>query len=139
MNAHQLDANGVVVNTIVVDALTDLPNLIDASHGGTIGDIYTNGKFTSPGPTPEQVRAAFKAARTAAVASIVVDVNGLPFDGDETSQTRMARAIVALQAAGQTETTWVLANNVPTEITLAQLQMALIKAGTEQTRLWMGA
>ena len=40
MNAHQLDANGLILNTIVVDSLNVFPNLIDASVGGSIGDTW---------------------------------------------------------------------------------------------------
>ena len=40
MNAHQLDANGVILNTIVVDALNVFPNLIDAAVGGSAGDTW---------------------------------------------------------------------------------------------------
>lgn len=40
MNAHQLGANGVILNTIVVDSLNVFPNLIDASVGGTAGDTW---------------------------------------------------------------------------------------------------
>lgn len=43
MNAHQLDANGVITNTIVVDDLSALPNLVDASIGGSVGDSFING------------------------------------------------------------------------------------------------
>lgn len=43
MNAHQLDAAGVIINTIVVEALDALPNLVDASIGGSIGDRIVNG------------------------------------------------------------------------------------------------
>ena len=40
MNAHQLDASGVILNTIVVDSLDVFPNLIDAFVGGSIGDTW---------------------------------------------------------------------------------------------------
>lgn len=81
-----------------------------------------------------------KAARTEAVARIQVTTgSGKVFDGDEVSQTRMARAVVALQAAGQSETVWVLADNTPATVTLAELAEALALAGTEQTRLWVAA
>lgn len=43
MNAHMLDANGVILNTIVVDSLDVLPDLVDASIGGTIGDSIVDG------------------------------------------------------------------------------------------------
>lgn len=79
-----------------------------------------------------------KDARTEAVARIkVTTASGKVFDGDEVSQTRMARAVVALQAAGQTETLWVLADNTPATVTLAELAEALALAGAEQTRLWV--
>lgn len=53
MNAHQLDANGVIINTIVVESLDFLPGLIEATEGG-IGWTYANGVFTAP-PEPEVV------------------------------------------------------------------------------------
>lgn len=43
MNAHQLDANGVILNTILVDSLSVFPNLVDASIGGSVGDSIING------------------------------------------------------------------------------------------------
>ena len=81
-----------------------------------------------------------KATREESVARIrVTTASGKVFDGDETSQTRMARAVVALQAAGQTETLWVLADNTPATVTLDELAEALALAGAEQTRLWVSA
>ena len=81
-----------------------------------------------------------KTHRTESVARIRVTTDsGKVFDGDETSQTRMARAVVALQAAGQTETLWVLADNTPATVTLDELAEALALAGAEQTRLWVSA
>lgn len=49
MNAHQIQ-NGVVINTIVVDSLDVLPDLIEATHGG-IGWLWDGESFT-PAPTP---------------------------------------------------------------------------------------
>lgn len=43
MRAHQLDANGVIVNTIIVASLDDFPNVIDASIGGEVGDSIIEG------------------------------------------------------------------------------------------------
>ena len=45
MNAHQLDVNGVILNTIVVDTLDVFPNLIDASVGGWVGDTWTGAEI----------------------------------------------------------------------------------------------
>ena len=52
MRAHQIE-NGVVVNTIEVESLDVLPNLVEATEGG-IGWTYANGVFTAP-PEPEVV------------------------------------------------------------------------------------
>lgn len=82
-----------------------------------------------------QAREAFKASREEAVKNIKVEVDGMLFDGDETSQTRMSRAV---QLMNDTETTlWVLANNQPIQVTKAQLSEALRISAEEQTRLWI--
>lgn len=84
-----------------------------------------------------QLREEAKSDRQAAVDATKVTVSsGKVFDGDETSQTRMARAIVALQAMGVQSTMWALADNAFVEVTLGELVEALALAGTEQTRLW---
>ena len=82
-----------------------------------------------------EAREQFKQEREKAVASIVVEVDGILFDGDEVAQTRMARA--ALVMNDEETTTWVQANNIPTEVTKAQLVEAIRLAGAEQTRLWV--
>ena len=46
MKAHVIE-NGVVVNTIEVDSLDFLPNLVEATEG-SIGWSYANGVFTAP-------------------------------------------------------------------------------------------
>jgi len=46
MKAHVVE-NNIVVNTIVVDSLDALPNLVPAEEG-SIGDSYVDGKFTKP-------------------------------------------------------------------------------------------
>lgn len=45
MNAHQLNAFDVIINTIVVDSLDALPDsvLVDADIGGSIGDSIVEG------------------------------------------------------------------------------------------------
>lgn len=83
-----------------------------------------------------QARELAKQARQAAVDSITVTVNGKVFDGDETSQTRMARAIIGLQATRQATIKWTLADNTETQATLAELTEALCLAGDRQGELW---
>lgn len=89
-------------------------------------------------PAPPKTRDQLKAERQAAVDAIrVTTASGKTFDGDETSQTRMARAIVGMQAAGAPTITWVLADNTPTEVTVAELTEALILAGQAQAEVWV--
>lgn len=83
-------------------------------------------------------RNGWKGQRAAAVAAIKVTTSaGNTFDGDETSQTRMARSISVM---GEGETIlWVLADNNPVQVTKDQLSEALRLAGAEQARLWVQA
>lgn len=79
-----------------------------------------------------------KEARAAAVAAIkVTTAAGNTFDGDETSQTRMARAILALESTGTPSITWVLADNSVIQATAAELTEALALAGAAQAALWV--
>ena len=84
--------------------------------------------------------AAAKDTRAAAVAAITVEVDGMVFDGDETAQERMSRAIVAATAAGldltAEKTVWVLYDNTVAQPTFSQLARALKLAGEAQTALW---
>lgn len=97
-----------------------------------------------PEPTPEEIEAQelaeAKAERAEAVSKIIVEVDGMKFDGDETAQTRMGRTIAAAVALGvdlNTYTqTWVLADNTVANPTIKQLAQALKLAGEEQTKLW---
>jgi hypothetical protein len=82
-------------------------------------------------------REAAKVMRTAKVDQITVEVDGMVFDGDEVSQGRMARAIIALETVGRINTPWVLSNNIATEVTPQQLRQALVKAGLAQTAVWV--
>lgn len=83
----------------------------------------------------------WKQERSEAVKNIkVTTASGNVFDGDETSQARMARAILGLEAVGQEATvTWVLADNTTIQATSAELREALALAGAEQARLWVKA
>ncbi len=86
-------------------------------------------------------REEWKASRAAAVAAITVTTQaGNTFDGDEISQGRMARAILALNASpAGTTVTWVLADNSTIEATPAELTEALALAGAAQAALWVPA
>ncbi len=85
-----------------------------------------------------EARERFKAERAAAVRAITVTTAaGNTFDGDETSQDRMVRAIVALQATGTPSVVWVLADNSTVQATAAELVEALALAGAAQAALWV--
>lgn len=62
MRAHQIE-NGVVVNTIEVESLDFMPNLVDGESGGGIGDHYENGQFVKPKPVVDP--RAYQAQRAA--------------------------------------------------------------------------
>lgn len=85
-----------------------------------------------------KARQVAKEARDAAVASLVVTTAaGHQFDGDEVSQGRMARAIIALQATGTPSVNWVLHDNSVIQATVAELTEALALAGAAQASIWV--
>lgn len=93
--------------------------------------------------SPEEIAAEelaqAKAERADAVSRITVTVDGMVFDGDETSQERMSRTITAAVATGEdmsATTTWVLADNTIAQPSIQQLAQALRAAGEKQTALW---
>jgi len=53
MRAHKIE-NGVVVNTIEVESLDFMPNLVEAT-AGSIGWSYVDGQFVDNRPVPEVV------------------------------------------------------------------------------------
>lgn len=83
----------------------------------------------------EQDYQDWKLRRQSAVNEIVVVVDGMVFDGDEDSQSRMARAVAAADSLQET-TEWTLADNTVVTVTVQQLKTACRLAGEEQTRIW---
>lgn len=93
----------------------------------------------SPEGIAEKTLENAKIVRAEAVSRITVEVDGMVFDGDETAQNRMARAITMFQAnnlPADYQTDWVLADNTIAKVTVTQLSQALLLAGKEQTALW---
>lgn len=84
MRAHQMNGD-VITNTIVVDSLDVLPNLIDASIGGQIGDSIVNGVVVpAPVPAPQvpksvTMQKARRALRQAGlIAAVEAAIDAMP-------------------------------------------------------------
>ena len=108
-----------------------------------LGPLPEGAMLEAPAKTDEELAAEelaqAKAERADAVSKIVVTVDGMVFDGDETSQERMSRTITAAVATGEdmsATTTWVLADNTVAQVSITQLAQALRAAGEQQTALW---
>ena len=84
----------------------------------------------------EQNLAAWKVNRTNAVRNIEVTYDSVVYQGDETSQERMSRAITA--AADDAETIgWVAKDNSIHLLTRVDLKVILKDAGNQQSVLWV--
>ena len=102
-----------------------------------------NGKWPEEVPIPppsaeeleKQKQEQWKAERQALVDAIVVDIDGMKFDGDEISQNRMARAMGLADSPDET-TVWKLADNTFAQVTADQLRRGARAAGDEMTRIW---
>jgi len=76
MRAHIIES-GRVINTIVVESLDFMPNLIDASLGGEIGNLWDGVNFTK---SPEQIAAeeAYQAEQARIEAKRQAIIDNLP-------------------------------------------------------------
>lgn len=79
---------------------------------------------------------AWKASRQLAVDAITVEVGGRIYDGDETSQNRMARAVAAADSL-EDIVSWTLADNSTALVSAGDLKEALRLAGLKQTEVWI--
>lgn len=112
-------------------------------EGGAIQSSYAS--TLEPGtpidpyvPPPGAAREAAKQARALAVDNIqVTTAAGNTFDGDEASQGRMARAIIALSTGLAPSVNWVLADNSVIQATANELTEALVLAGLAQAAIWV--
>lgn len=86
----------------------------------------------------EQAKAnyeAWKVERQARVDALVVEVDGLVFDGNEISTRRMADVVAAADdLANATE--WTLADNRVVVVTVQQLKQALRLSTEARTAIW---
>lgn len=100
------------------------------------GDCYE--VVALPEPTEEELQAQAlaqaKSERAAEVERLTVEVEGMVFDADETSQARMS---VAASSMTDDETNvWVLHDNSVVQVTKAQLLQACRLARIAQSAVW---
>ena len=137
---YAIVSGGVVVNIVESSAeFAESQGWIDAD-GLSIGDINTATGFIAPEKIIDDaaLREAEKIQRDITTAEILVTTAaGNVFNGDEISQNRLSRAIMALQLTGTLTTHWVLADNTVAEVGVQELAEALALSGAAQTALWV--
>ncbi len=77
----------------------------------------------------------WKTKRQTAVENIEVVYYGATFQGDEISQGRMSRAIIALPD-DETTIEWIAKNNNAVNLTRVELKAILADAGNQQSAIW---
>ena len=91
-----------------------------------------------PAPTKQELEQQqlmqAKNERAEAVENITVEVDGMIFDGDETSQARMGLAVMTM--SDEETNVWVLHDNTIAQVSKAQLLEACRLARIEQSALW---
>lgn len=135
----------VAVNTTTKTIVDILPDNATDSHKFLVNNGYklldienpmTDGGFrdlTDDELLPIQA-VEWKANRELLVSQIEVEYNGYIFQGDETSQDRMSRALAVLP--DDMNTTWRTSDNQNVSISKDDLKEILFLAGQEQTRIW---
>lgn len=83
----------------------------------------------------DKIYATWKHERAALVDAITVQVGEHVYQGDELSQSRMAR-FVAASTSDNEVVEWTLADNTVATITVCQLREALRLAGLRQAAIW---
>lgn len=100
--------------------------------------LIINPPYVAPEPTEEekqaQALADAKRDRANAVARLTVEVDGMVFDADETSQARMS--VAASSMTDEDTNVWVLHDNSVVQVTKAQLLQACRLARIAQSALW---
>ena len=107
MKAHVIK-NGVVVNTIEVDSLDFMPNLVEATEGG-IGWSYADGVFTAPADTrtEKEIAAGIRLERDSKLTqSDWTQVVDAPVDQAAWATYRQELRDVPAQAGFPNEVTW---------------------------------
>lgn len=126
-NSIYLTSNGYIVLDVEDPILTSTTN-----EDGTIDVVF---RELNQEDYKEYDRINYKATRDELVKKIVVVHNGIEYQGDEDSQSRMSRAINGLPDE-TTTISWKAKDNSSKELTRIDLKEILFLAGQEQTRIW---
>lgn len=138
MTKYYVDQSGCYIGAF--DGVEPPDNSLEVpSAPSDVRQLWTASGWSEPKKTDEQLREEWKASRAASVEAIKVTTQaGNTFDGDETSQGRMARAILALNAAAPgAAVNWVLADNSVIDATAQEITEALALAGSAQAGVWV--
>lgn len=83
----------------------------------------------------EKAISEWKANRQTLVDNIEVTYQGVVYQGDEVSQTRMSRAITALPD-DEITITWVAKDNTEHNLNRLDIKAILFQAGLQQSNIW---
>lgn len=108
---------------------------IDSGANAIVNGLPTTSDFRTAEEILAEAITAWKIDRAMAVEAIEVTHNTVVYQGDEESQTRMARAIVALPD-DVTTVDWVAKDNSVNALTRLDLQAILLDAGNQQSAIW---
>lgn len=110
----------------ISDPVTGISNINGNTHKLVFRDI-TDDEFK------DGTYAFFKKVKAILVSNITISHNGVEYQGDEESQSRMSRAINSLPENGTIE--WKAKDNSKQILTKYDLKEILYLAGQEQTRI----
>lgn len=104
-------------------------------------------QWLSEGNTPEaefteeelqaKKQAVLKQAKSVALMNMVVEVDGMTFDGNDSARLNMVSAIQSAELLESTESPWKLADNSVQTVTFEQLKLALALSIQEVGRIVM--
>ena len=127
------DSSPYLINNGYV--LLDIENPILNHIENEDGTLSVNFRDLTDEDFREYTSINYKAIRQEAVDNIEVTYNGVIYQGDEDSQSRMSRAINGLPD-NTTTIKWKAKDNSAHELNKEDLKQILFLAGQEQTRIW---
>lgn len=137
---HDQETNEVLI------AVGDNRQFFESMGYTEVGEVEQayDGRYFVAGYAPTMPQKEIEAQRLAEakriraeqVGTIIVEVDGMPFDGGEHAQARMANAIKASEILGRSSVIWVLANDEVANVTVEQLKEAFAKSVVTMGEFW---